>query len=91
MSRLYSSQLFRGKDPEKTNGEWGSGYGKRQPDKCRSPEGPGEECMKSFPWGKRSEGRGRVGMRSREEQGRWKWRQPRRFVRAPSGNSLLGT
>lgn len=51
----------------------------------------GEECMKSFPWGKRSEGRGRVGMRNREEQGRWKWRQPRRFVRAPSGNSLLGT
>ena len=51
----------------------------------------GEECMKSFPGGKKSEGRGRVGMRNREEQGWWKWRQPRSFARAPSGDSLLAT
>lgn len=30
----------------------------------------GEECMRSFPEGKKSEGRGRVGMRNREERGR---------------------
>ena len=29
-----------------------------------------EECMRSFPEGKKSEGRGRVGMRNREERGR---------------------
>ena len=39
----------------------------------------GEECMRSFPEGKKSEGRGRVGMRNREEWGPWKWRQPRSF------------
>lgn len=51
----------------------------------------GEECIKSFPWGKRSEGRGRVGMRTRGKSRAVEVEAAGRFVRAPSGNSLLGT